>query len=92
MREPSLARAVRYAGGSGPDPLLSRRLQQDRRASPSFQPQWTVRKGVEQLYEAFKEHGLEEADLSGWRFQRIARIGSLLEAGRLSPDLRWRTA
>ena len=46
--------------------------------------------GVEQLYSAFKEHGLDAADLTGWRFQRIARIGALLEGGRLDPDLRWR--
>jgi hypothetical protein len=47
---------------------------------------------VEQLYRAFKEHGLAAEDLTGARFQRIARIRSLLESGRLDADLRWTAA
>jgi nucleoside-diphosphate-sugar epimerase len=92
VREVVPGSEVTFAEGAGPD-LRCYRVDCAKLAElPGVELRWTVRQGVEQLYAAFKEHGLEEADLSGWRFQRIARIGSLLEAGRLSPDLRWRTA
>jgi len=55
---------------------------------PAFQPQWTVRKGVEQLVEAYQRHGLTKADFST-RFQRIRRIQQLSAAGRINGDLRW---
>jgi hypothetical protein len=45
---------------------------------------------VEELYQAFKEHGLEAGDLTGSRFQRIAQIRALMDGGRLDADLRWR--
>jgi hypothetical protein len=37
-----------------------------------------------------KEHGLQFDDLTGSRFQRLARIKSLMESDRLDADLRWR--
>jgi hypothetical protein len=44
--------------------------------------------GVEQLYRAFKEHGLEHEDLTGSRFQRVAHIKSLMADGLLDGNLR----
>jgi hypothetical protein len=49
-----------------------------------------VRRGIEQLYRAFKENGLALEDLTGSRYQRIAHVRSLIDADRLDPDLRWR--
>ena len=46
--------------------------------------------GVEELYRAFKEHGLEEGDLTGARFQRIAQIRQLMDRGQVDADLRRR--
>jgi len=92
VREVVPGSQVTFAEGAGPD-LRNYRVDCGKLAGlPGVGLRWTVRRGVEQLYAAFKEHGLEEADLSGWRFQRIARIGALLEAGRLGPDLRWQAA
>ncbi len=92
VREVVPGSEVTFAEGAGPD-LRCYRVDCAKLAElPGVELRWTVRQGVEQLYAAFKEHGLEEADLSGWRFQRIARIGALLEAGRLGPDLRWQAA
>jgi hypothetical protein len=58
---------------------------------PGLELRWTVRQGVEELYTAFKEHGLAADELSGARFQRIAQIKALMERDRLDADLRWRT-
>jgi nucleoside-diphosphate-sugar epimerase len=55
-----------------------------------FRPIWTVRAGAEELAEAFTREGLDLDEFQGPRFQRIAQIRRLLEAGRLTEELRWR--
>jgi nucleoside-diphosphate-sugar epimerase len=81
---------VTFAEGAGPD-LRCYRVDCGKLATlPGLELRWTVRRGVEQLYQAFKEHGLTVEDLTGSRYQRIGHIRSLLERGRLDPDLRWR--
>jgi nucleoside-diphosphate-sugar epimerase len=49
---------VIFAQGSGPD-LRNYRVSCDLVATevPSFKPQWTLRKGIEQLAEAYQRHG-----------------------------------
>lgn len=84
---------VRYAAGGGPDPRCYRvDCSKIARLVPGFQPQWTVRKGMEQLYQAFKQHGLEQADFTGDRFVRIKRILKLQREGRVDGALRWQAA
>ncbi|WP_026212303.1 NAD-dependent epimerase/dehydratase family protein [Longispora albida] len=56
---------------------------------PGFQPQWTVPKGIAQLVAAYREHGLTAEEFAGVKFQRIARIRELLDAGLLGTDLRY---
>jgi nucleoside-diphosphate-sugar epimerase len=81
---------VSFAEGAGPD-LRCYRVDCGKLATvPGLELRWTVRRGVEELYQAFKEHGLEAGDLTGSRYQRIAQIKALLARGRLDPDLRWR--
>jgi len=58
---------------------------------PAFRPQWTVRKGVDELYEAFRQHRLTFEQFSGSGLMRIRRIKDLLEDGSLDESLRWRT-
>jgi hypothetical protein len=58
-------------------------------ALPGYLPSWTVPRGVEQLLSAYREIGLEQADLEGDRYLRIKHISGLLESGRLDSDLRW---
>ena len=80
---------VTYAEGAGPD-LRCYRVDCGKLATvPGLELCWTVRQGVEELYRAFKEHGLEAGDLTGPRYQRIAQIRALIAADRLDPDLRW---
>ncbi len=57
---------------------------------PEFRPQWTVRKGVEQLVEAYQRYGLTIDAFRGERHQRLRRIQALRAAGRIDEKLRWR--
>jgi len=54
-----------------------------------FKPQWTVRRGVEQLLEAYQRVGLTLDDFEGPRFKRIGHVKQLLDDGRLNNTLRW---
>jgi nucleoside-diphosphate-sugar epimerase len=90
VREVVPGSEVTFAEGAGPD-LRCYRVDCGKLARVlGLELGWTVRRGVEQLYEAFKEHGLVVGDLTGSRYQRIAHVRSLLERGRLGLDLRWR--
>jgi nucleoside-diphosphate-sugar epimerase len=80
-----------FAEGGGPD---QRSYQVDcskiARVLPEFTPQWTVRAGAEELYEAYVRNGLTFDEFTGTRYLRIKRVRELQEAGRLDDDLRWR--
>jgi nucleoside-diphosphate-sugar epimerase len=89
VREVVPGSEVTFAEGAGPD-LRCYRVDCGKLTTlPGLRLRWSVRRGVEQLYRAFKEHGLEVEDLTGPRYQRIGRIKSLLADGRLDGDLRW---
>jgi nucleoside-diphosphate-sugar epimerase len=55
-----------------------------------FQPQWTVRRGIEELRLAYKCHGLTLEEFSSSRFLRIKRIQELMGDNLLDSNLRWR--
>jgi nucleoside-diphosphate-sugar epimerase len=80
-----------FAENAGPD-KRNYRVDCDKAADvlPGFEPTWTVRAGVEQLYQAYLEHGLDLDALNGPRFQRVRRIEELIANERLDPDMRWR--
>jgi nucleoside-diphosphate-sugar epimerase len=81
---------VKYAEGGGPDPRCYRvNCDKLARHLPGFRTEWSVRGGVEQLYESFVRHGLTR-EMFG-RYVRLARIQELLRGGRLDAALRWRT-
>jgi nucleoside-diphosphate-sugar epimerase len=81
---------VRYAEGGGPDPRCYKvDCGKIAAALPSFRPQWTVRKGMEELYAAFKKNGLSVADWNGPKFARIRTIQKLRGEGKLDASLRW---
>jgi nucleoside-diphosphate-sugar epimerase len=81
---------VTYAEGGGPD-LRCYRVDCGKiaRALPEFQPRWTVRRGIEQLYEAYDRHGLSAFEFMGTKYLRIKRIRQLQSEGRLDGSLRW---
>jgi nucleoside-diphosphate-sugar epimerase len=81
---------VEYASDAGPDKrcyrvdcnLIARTLH-------GFKPQWTARKGIQQLYEAYKTLGLKLEEFEGPKFMRIAHIKELVNEGKLDNELRW---
>jgi len=81
---------VRYLEGGGPDPRCYRvdcgKLM---RTLPEYQPQWTVRRGMEELRDAFEAYGLTREELLGDRYFRIKRIRALQSEGLLDASLRW---
>jgi nucleoside-diphosphate-sugar epimerase len=82
---------VTYAEGASPD-IRNYRVNCDKLANtlPTFRPQWTVRKSVEELYEAFLRHGLELDDFLSRRFMRIKHVRELQDEGTLDERLRRR--
>jgi hypothetical protein len=56
---------------------------------PDFQPQWTVRRGMEQLYQAFRKYALGREEFVGEKYLRIKRMARLLHESRLDATLRW---
>jgi nucleoside-diphosphate-sugar epimerase len=83
---------VEFAPDAGPDKRCYRvDCNHIARTLHGFKPQWTARRGVEQLYEAFKRVGLKLEDFEGERFKRIAHVKHLIGSGALDTRLRWKT-
>jgi len=84
---------VEYAAGGGPDPRCYRAdFEKIHRLLPEFKPQWTARRGAEELATAYRSVGLVLEDCEGPRFKRIDHLKHLLASGRVDPSLRWRAA
>jgi nucleoside-diphosphate-sugar epimerase len=54
-----------------------------------YKPNWTARRGIEQLYGEYKKTGLSLEDFEGPKYKRIAHIKQLIEKGELDQNLRW---
>jgi nucleoside-diphosphate-sugar epimerase len=81
--------AVKYMEGGGPDPRCYRvNCDKIGRHLPGFRTEWTVRRGVEELYEAFVRYGLTREQFDG--YTRLKRIQQWLADGRLDRRLRRR--
>ena len=80
-----------FAEGGGPDKRSYRvDCSKITRVLPDFEIKWSVRRGVEQLYDAFASNDLTFDEFTGTRYLRINRVRNLQEAGRLDDQLRWR--
>ncbi|MDZ7734312.1 MAG: SDR family oxidoreductase [Acidimicrobiia bacterium] len=81
---------VALADSAGPD-LRNYRVSCDKlyETLPDYEAVWTVRAGVEQLHQAFIDHGLTIDELEGPRFRRLKHISGLVERGVLDESLRW---
>ena len=81
---------VEYAPGGGPDKRCYRvTCDKIKRVLPNFRPQWTARKGAQELYDAYRAVGLTAEDMEGGRYVRISQIQRLQKAGQLDGSLRW---
>lgn len=81
---------VSYAEGGGPDTRCYRAdFSKIAAELPEFEPRWDLRKGVEQLLDAYRKYSLTLEDLEGPRFMRIQKLREHLAAERLDAELRW---
>ena len=81
---------IEYAPDGGPDPRCYRvNFDKINRLVPAFRPQWTARKGAQELYDAYRAAGLTAADLEARRYVRLAEIKRLQQTGRLDGSLHW---
>jgi nucleoside-diphosphate-sugar epimerase len=83
---------VSFAEGAGPD---TRNYQVDftkiRTMVPAFDPQWTVPRGIEEIWKDAHDRGLTTGDFEGPRYVRLKRIQQLASEGMLNLlDLRMR--
>ncbi len=80
-----------YAEGGGPDTRCYRAsCDKIRRVLPEFEPRWTLRRGVEELYESYVRNGTTHDDFQSSRFLRLKHVKHLLATGRIDERLRWR--
>jgi nucleoside-diphosphate-sugar epimerase len=81
---------VEYAADGGPDKRCYRiNCDKLRRVLPSYQPEWTARKGAQELIEAYRAAGLKFEDIEKGRYVRINHIQRLVKAGKLDASMRW---
>jgi nucleoside-diphosphate-sugar epimerase len=90
VRETVAGCSVTYAEGGGPDPRCYRvNCDKIAAALPGFRTQWTVRRGVAELYESFTRVGLTREMFANC--VRLRRIQQLQHEHRLDAELRWQT-
>ena len=81
---------VEYAEGAGTDTRCYRvKCDKLPQTLPEFKPQWTARKGAEELYATFQEVGLTLDEFEGMKYKRVAHIKHLMASGRLDERLQW---
>jgi nucleoside-diphosphate-sugar epimerase len=82
---------VKYLEGGGPDPRCYKvNCDKLTRHIPTFKTEWTVRKGVEELYASYVQNGLTKEMFAN--YVRLPRIQALLRDGRVDAMLRPRAA
>jgi nucleoside-diphosphate-sugar epimerase len=80
---------VTFADGASADKRCYRvNCDLIRRVLPDFQPQWNVRKGADQLYQSYLQHGVTLKDFEGPRYQRIAHLRKLIADGIIDKTFR----
>jgi nucleoside-diphosphate-sugar epimerase len=82
-----------FAAGAGPD-TRSYRVDCSKivRVLPSSRPRWTVLRGAQQLYRAYRSERMTFDEFEGSRYLRVKRVRELQESGALDDALRWRLA
>ncbi|MGH8626114.1 MAG: NAD-dependent epimerase/dehydratase family protein, partial [Gammaproteobacteria bacterium] len=80
---------IEYAVDAGPDKRCYRvDCTKIAKTLPAFKPQWTARRGVQELYEAYRRIGLTLEEFEGAKYKRIAHVKQLIAEGWLDRELR----
>jgi len=81
---------IEYAPGGGPDKRCYRiSCDKIRSMLPNFCPQWTARRGAQELYDAYRAVGLTRKNVESGCYIRMSQIQQLLKSGQLDASLRW---
>jgi len=81
---------VTFAGDASPDARNYRvNCDKIKKTLPNFQPQWTVRKGIEEVYDAYVKHKTSHQDFLSSNFIRLKKVKELQESGKLDNTLSW---
>jgi len=82
---------VVYAPGGEPD-TRSYKVDFSKIATllPASKPEWTVRRGIQELYDAYTKYGLTMDEFEN-RYLRIRHLRRLMAEERLGDGLRWQT-
>jgi nucleoside-diphosphate-sugar epimerase len=81
---------VSFAPSAGPDKRCYRvNCDKIARNLHGFKPQWTARRGIEQLFEAYKQSNITLDDFEGPKYKRISHIKELIAENKLGEDFRW---
>ena len=82
---------IEFAQGASPDKRCYRvNCQKIMNTLPEFKPQWDIRKGARQLYQAFQQHGLSLEDFEGIKYKRVAHLRHLISDGYIDQTFRWK--
>lgn len=79
---------IEIAPGAGPDKRCYRVDCDLIRRTLGFECEWNVRRGAEELLDAYRRHGLTVEELESSRYLRIRHVQKLLREGRVTSDLR----
>jgi nucleoside-diphosphate-sugar epimerase len=80
---------IAYAPDGGPDKRCYRvACDKITRKVPAFQPQWTARRGAQELLDAYRRIGITSDEFEGERYKRIAHLRKLMAEGVTAADLR----
>ncbi len=82
---------VEYAPGAERDERCYRvDFGKLKRAVGAFKPQWTLARGIDEVYRAVRGKELLPEIFEGPQYCRLAHLEQLIESGRLDGTLRWR--
>lgn len=84
--------AIEYTGEHGAD---TRTYRVDfgkvtRVLGAFFKPQWDIRKGIRELFDAYEKAGFTESDFTGVKFTRLKMIKKLIDDGSVDRQLFWK--
>jgi nucleoside-diphosphate-sugar epimerase len=83
---------IKFAEGAEPDKRNYRvDFAKYTRSFPNHRLRWDVRRGIQQLYDSYRNAYLQKGTYEGPKYNRIAQIRHLLSTGQLDQTLRWRT-
>jgi len=81
---------VEILNKTGPDERTYRvDFSKIKKTLPQFKPTWNLRKGIEELYQAYKKFGLTQKDFQSPRYFRVRWIRHLIESRKLDHSLKW---